>query len=186
MWWNRQMAEAAFRTDAARRQIDALERLLQDRNRLLASRSRQAEAIFNAQGPEAFVAMLQQTLATSVYPYGMQGSCAAVYRPEARELLIEYELPRADVIPVVEAYRYVKTMGLVQPSSGARRRSKDLYGKLIASVTLRTLAEAFDASAEDSGQRNRIQRLRLRHGHRHWQSDQTGANQRPRNPGNLR
>lgn len=83
------MAEAAFRTEAVRRQVDALGRLLQDRNRLLASRSRQVEAIFNSQGPEAFVAVLQQALATSVYPHGMQGSWAAVYRPEVRELLIE-------------------------------------------------------------------------------------------------
>jgi len=142
------MAEAAFRTEAVRSQVDALGRLLQDRNRLLTSRSRQVEAIFNSQGPEAFVAALQQELATSVYPYGMQGSRAAVYRPEVRELLIEYELPRADVIPVMEAYRYVKPMGLIQPEPRKEKEIKDLYGKLIASVTLRTLAEAFDVAPE--------------------------------------
>ena len=125
-----------------------LECLLQDRNRLLASRSRQVEAIFNSEGPEAFVASLQQALATSVYPHGMQGSCAAVYRPEVHELLIEYELPRSDVIPVVEAYRYVKSMGLVQPEPRTERDIKDLYAKLIASVTLRTLAEVFDIAPE--------------------------------------
>jgi restriction system protein len=141
-------AEAAFRTDAIRRQIYTLARLLQDRNRISALRSRQVEAIFNAQGPEAFVAALQQALATSVYPYGMQGSCAALYRPEVHELLIEYELPQADVIPVVEAYRYEKTMGLVQPEPREEAEIKDMYGKLIARVTLRTLAEAFDVAPE--------------------------------------
>ena len=143
-----QMAEAAFRTEAVRSQVDGLGRLLQDRSRLLASRSRQVEAIFNSQGPEAFVAALQQELATSVYPHGMQGSCAAVYRPEVRELLIKYELPRTDVIPVVEAYRYVKPMGLIQPEPRKEKEIKDLYGKLIASVTLRTMAEAFDVAPE--------------------------------------
>jgi CHAT domain/Restriction endonuclease len=142
------MAEAAFRTETVKSQVDALGRLLQDRNRLLASRRRQVEAIFNSEGPEAFVAVLQQALATSVYPHGMQGSCAAVYRPEVRELLIEYELPRSDVIPVVEAYRYVRSMGLVQPQPRRERDIKDLYAKLIASVTLRTLAEVFDIAPE--------------------------------------
>jgi hypothetical protein len=141
-------AEAEFRTDAVRRQVDALERLLQDRNRLLTQRRHHVEAIFNAQGSEAFVAILQEELATSVYPYGMQGSFAAVYRSEVRELLIEYELPRANVIPIVKSYQYIRTSGIVQPRPQSEAQRKEQYEKLIARVTLRTLAEAFDAAPE--------------------------------------
>lgn len=143
-----QMAEAAFRTEAVKSQVDALGHLLEHRNRLLASRRREVEEIFNVQGPEAFVAALQQALAASVYPYGMQGSCAAAYRPEVRELLIEYELPRSDVVPAVETYRYVRPMGLIQPEPRREEEIKDLYAKLVAAVTLRTLAEAFDIAPE--------------------------------------
>jgi restriction system protein len=140
----RRVAEAEFRTDAVRRQVAALERLLQDRNRALAAQSRHAEEAFNAHGSEAFVAAVQEALATSVYPDGLRGSCAAMYRPEARELLIEYELPRQDVVPAVAGYRYLKTKDVVQPEPRKDAEIKKLYGQLLARVALRTLAEAFD------------------------------------------
>jgi len=142
----RRAAEAEFRTDAVQGRVAAFERLLQDRNRLPASQSRRAEEAFNAHGPEEFVAALQEALATSVYPDGLHGSCAAMYRPEARELLIEYELPRQDMVPAVAAYRYLKTKDVVAPEPRKDPEVKKLYGQLIARVTLRTLAEAFDVA----------------------------------------
>lgn len=142
----RRIAEAEFRAEAVQRRVAELERLLQDRNRDLAADSRRVEEVFNAQGSEAFVAALQQVLATSVYPEGMHGSCAAMYRPEARELLVEYELPHQDVVPAVASYRYVKTKDVVQPDPRKDSEIKKLYEKLLARVTLRTLAEAFDVA----------------------------------------
>jgi Restriction endonuclease/CHAT domain len=141
-------AEAELKSDAIKRQLKALERLLQDRNRNLTRGRRHVEAIFNARGAEAFVAVLQEALATSHYPYGMQGSFAAAYRPEVHELLIEYELPGANVIPTVESYRYIRTRGILDARPRSEAQRKDLYAKLIARITLRTLAEAFDAAPE--------------------------------------
>jgi restriction system protein len=69
-----------------------------------------------------------------------------MYRPEARELLIEYELPRQDVVPAVAGYRYLKTKDMVQPEPRKDAEIKKLYGRLIARVALRTLAEAFDVA----------------------------------------
>jgi restriction system protein len=89
---------------------------------------------------------LQAALALSVYPEGMQGACAAMYRPEARELLVEYELPRQDAVPAVASYRYVKTKDVVHADPPKDGEVKKLYEKLLARVTLRTLAEAFDAA----------------------------------------
>ena len=140
------IAEAEFRTEAINRQIAAYERLLRDRNRGLTAESRRIEETFSADGPSLFVAAVQQALATSTYPDGLHGSCAAMFRPEAGELLIEYELPRQDAVPAVAAYRYVKTKDVVQPEPRKDAEIKKLYGQLIARVALRTLAEAFDAT----------------------------------------
>ena len=139
-------AETEFRTEAVDTMVAAFERLLQDRHRHLTARRRRAEDAFNNQGPEAFVNEIQRALATSVYPDGLRGSCAAMYRPEARELLVEYELPRQEVIPAVTGYRYLKTKDLIQPEPRKESEIKKLYEKLIARVALRTLAEAFDAA----------------------------------------
>lgn len=139
-------AEAEVRTEAVHGKVADFERLLLDRNRRLAARSRRTEDAFNAGGPEAFVEAVQRALATSVYPDGLDGSCAAQYVPESRELWVEYELPRQDVIPAVTAYVYVKTKDVIKPEPRKEAEIKKLYEKLIARVALRTLAEAFDVA----------------------------------------
>jgi len=63
-----------------------------------------------------------------------------------RELWVEYELPRQDVIPAVTGYRYVRTKDTIQPDPRKEPEINRLYEKLIARVALRTLAEAFDAA----------------------------------------
>jgi restriction system protein len=141
-----QAAEAELKTEAIHQAEAALSRLLHDRSRSLAMECRAIEEAFNADGSDALVAALQHALATSVYPEGLRGSCAAMYRPEARELLIEYELPRHDAVPVVAGYRYVKSKDLVQPEPRKETQTRRLYSELLARITLRTLAEAFDAA----------------------------------------
>jgi restriction system protein len=109
-------------------------------------RNRQTEDAFNAGGPAAFVEAIQQSLATSVYPDGLNGSCAAQCVPESAELWVEYELPRQEVVPAVTGYRYVKTRDQILPEPRKTAEVGRLYEKLIARVALRTLAEAFDAA----------------------------------------
>jgi restriction system protein len=142
----RRMAEAEFRTEAILAKMAAFERLLLDRSRHLAGRSLHAEDAFSARGAEAFVDVIQRALATSVYPDGLEGSCAAQYVPESRELWVEYELPRQEVIPAVTGYRYLKTKDVIQPDPRKKPEIDKLYEKLIARVALRTLAEAFEVA----------------------------------------
>jgi len=142
----RRVVEAEFLTSAAQATIAAFDRLLADRCRSLAALSRQVEDAFNAGGPEALVEEIQRALATSVYPDGLDGSCAAKYIPEAAELWVEYELPRKKVIPGASAYKYVKARDQVVPVPRKQADSDKLYEKLIARVALRTLAEALDAA----------------------------------------
>ena len=142
----RRAAEAEFLTSAAQATIAAFDRLLADRSRSLAARSRQVEEAFNAGGPDALVEAIQRALATSVYPDGLYGSCAAKYIPEAAELWVEYELPRKKVIPDASGYKYVKAREQVVPVPRKQADADKAYEKLIARVALRTLAEAFDAA----------------------------------------
>lgn len=69
-----------------------------------------------------------------------------MFRPEAGELFVEYELPGQDVVPTVIGYRYVKAKDLIQPQPRKDAEIKKLYEKLVAEVALRTLAECFDAT----------------------------------------
>ncbi len=143
----RRLTEANAKTEIVRAQVDSLERLLHDRTRGLAGRRQAVERAFNANADsQALAGAVQQALAASAYPEGLSGTCVVVYRPEARELLIEAELPRQGVVPAVTGYRYVKTKDLVQPEPRKDAGIKKLYGHLLARVTLRILAEAFEVA----------------------------------------
>jgi restriction system protein len=143
----RRAAEAEFRSETVRATVATFENLLDDRNRHLAARNRQAEDAFNTGGPQAFVEAIQQALATSVYPDGLNGACAAQYVAESAELWVEYELPRQEVVPAVTGYRYVRRpKNQILPEPRKPAEIGKLYEKLIARVALRTLAEAFDAA----------------------------------------
>jgi restriction system protein len=120
----RRSAEAEVMTEAVQAKVASFERLLADRSRHLARRSRRAEDAFNADGPEALVEAIQHALATSVYPDGLDGSCAARYIPESGELWVEYELPRQQVIPAMVGYRYVKSKDAIQPDPAKTRRPR--------------------------------------------------------------
>jgi restriction system protein len=63
------------------------------------------------------------------------------YRPDARELIIERELPRDSVIPPEQEYRAVK--GRILPVPRKAAEVHHLYGQLLARIALRTIAEAF-------------------------------------------
>jgi restriction system protein len=142
----RHAAEAEFRTTAVETRVAAFDRLLADRNCILAALSAGIEEAFNTGGPEALVDAVQKALATSAYPEGLDGSCAARYVPEAAELWVEYELPRQNVIPSATAYKYVKARDEIAPTPRKQAQTDQLYEKLIARLALRTLAEAFYAA----------------------------------------
>jgi restriction system protein len=110
----RRVTEAETMTRAAQARVAKLERILLDRSRHFVTARSYLEGVFARDGAEGFVAVARQGLATSVYPEGFPGSSAVLYCSEARELLIEYELPRQNVIPTQVAFRYVKARDVIQ------------------------------------------------------------------------
>lgn len=119
-----------------------LANVLRDREHGLATTSDILAAAFRDGGAAAFTQAVQEDLSSSPYPpYLPTRTTVLAYRPEARELVIERELPRTSVIPPEQAYRIVKDAIVPVPHRAADVRH--LYAQLIARVALRTLAEAF-------------------------------------------
>jgi restriction system protein len=85
-------------------------------------------------------------VATSIYPEGLHGGSRIAFHHESRELLVDYELPRQNVIPDVTGYRYVQKIDQLRPDPRKESEIKSLYQDLIARVALRILAEAFDVT----------------------------------------
>jgi restriction system protein len=145
---DQKVAEAELRTEAISTKITAYSELLANRNRSAVRASLELIAALTNGGPEGFIERLQHVLAQSLYPDGLTGRAAAHYEPASRELLVEYELPLQDVVPIVTAYRYSKAKGMT-PVPRKEAETKKIYGDLLARVTLRTMAEAYDATTPE-------------------------------------
>ena len=84
-----------------------------------------------------------QVLALSEYPSGFPHEYQVAYRQEPRELVIEYQLPPAEVIPAARDFRYVKTRREIDELPRPPKEIKELYASVIHQVALRSMWECF-------------------------------------------
>ncbi len=103
------------------------------------------EEAYNSGDPTAIITYCNMVLERSDYPDGFPQEFRIIYVPEPKELVVEYELPRKDIIPPVSEYKYVKTKDATEEKSRKSSTIKDLYQDLVAAVCLRTLHELFEA-----------------------------------------
>jgi restriction system protein len=98
---------------------------------------------FHAGEPEAVAQFCTLALDSSVYPEGFAHLSRVLYRPEPKEVVVEFELPPQSVIPVERDYKYVVTRDEVTTVDRPLKEIKDRYARLIAQVALRTIHEVF-------------------------------------------
>ncbi len=91
--------------------------------------------------PEAVAEFCTLVLDSSVYPAGFPHQTRAVYRPDPREAVIEWELPPQSVIPLDRDYRYVASRDAIDSLPRAEKEIKERYRTVIAQVALRTIHE---------------------------------------------
>ncbi len=91
--------------------------------------------------PEAVAEFCTLVMDSSVYPEGFPHHTRAVYRPDPREAVIEWELPPQSVIPLDRGYRYVAARDAIDALPRAEKEIKDRYRTVIAQVALRTIHE---------------------------------------------
>ena len=99
--------------------------------------------------PEAVEWFVSRVLDASRYPDGFPRQYQVAYRPENRDVVVEFELPPQTVVPAVRGYRYVKARDAIDPLPRPANEIKQRYARLIACVALRTLHEIFAATPGD-------------------------------------
>jgi len=88
-------------------------------------------------------------LDASRYPRGFPCTYQVAYRPENRDVVVEFELPPKQVVPEVRGYRYVKTRDEIEALPRPQNEIRQRYKRLIACVALRTLYEIFTATPSE-------------------------------------
>ncbi len=101
------------------------------------------EREFLAGVPEAVEEYFHMVLGQSVYPEGLPERYRLAYRPEARELVVECELPTRDPIPRMRGYEYVRANRDVEELPRAEKAVAALYRSVISQMVLRTMRECF-------------------------------------------
>jgi restriction system protein len=103
----------------------------------------QFERDFYIGDPEAVAQYFTLVLDAAVYPAGFPHRSRIMYRPEPRELVIDYELPAQDVVPDIRGYRYIQKRDALEPVSRPATEIKERYASVIAQVALLTLRHVF-------------------------------------------
>lgn len=106
------------------------------------------QAEFTAGDPDAVVSYFDLVLQRSVYPEGFPGAFRMAYTPESKQLVVEYQLPTAAVVPGVKAYRFIKTKDEITSAQRPAAHIKGLYGTVVSQTALRVPYELFEADRE--------------------------------------
>jgi restriction system protein len=94
---------------------------------------------------DAVIAYNSMVLERSVYPDGFPQNFRLAYKPDAKELIIDYQLPDGSIVPLEAEFKYVKTKDSIESKARKVAEIKGLYQDVIASATLRTLHEVIEA-----------------------------------------
>ncbi len=86
--------------EASKREFDLIEKHNQEIDEL--------ERMYTAGDPAAIVGLNTALLERSSYPSGFPQRFRVAYVLEPKQLVVEYELPTATLIPTVAEFRYVK------------------------------------------------------------------------------
>lgn len=123
-------AEVTERRKAHDEQIQAIDALIEG----LGKRSPEAAA-------EYFGLVLNQSKLPDYLPRWHR----LAYSPESSQLVVEVELPTADVVPNEKTFRYVKARDEITSTARSQKDAKDLYARVLQQLALRTVHELFEA-----------------------------------------
>ncbi len=103
------------------------------------------ETAYKSGEPSAIKTYTTMVLERSEYPEGFAKSFRLAYTPESKEMVIEYELPLINVIPIIEEYKYNKSKDNIVEKVRKPNEIKALYRDILAAITIRTIHEVLEA-----------------------------------------
>ncbi|MGA9100280.1 MAG: restriction endonuclease [Methanotrichaceae archaeon] len=103
------------------------------------------ETAYKSGEASAVITYSTMVLERSEYPEDFKKIFRIAYSPESKEMLIEYELPWVDIIPIVVEYKYNKSKDEVSEKPRKPKEIKSLYQDMVAAISIRTIHEILEA-----------------------------------------
>jgi len=103
------------------------------------------ESYYQKGDHKAIIAYNSIILQRSPYPKEFPKRFQLTYSPNSKELIIDYELPPPEIIPLTSEYRYVKSRHMIVEKKRKISDIKATYLNIIYSMAIRTIYEVFEA-----------------------------------------
>jgi restriction system protein len=130
-------------------QRTALTELLHDGlQNLTGASDAELTASYRAGDPAGIAAHAESALTAMPLPRCITPKARVAYSPDARQVVVEYELPTVEVVPKAKAYRYVKSRATVVEAARPAPQVKALYASVIAQLTLLAVAAIVKCDSE--------------------------------------
>lgn len=94
---------------------------------------------------EAVSTYNEMVLEASAYPEGFPQRFRVAYQADAKQLVIDYELPAPAIVPDVAGYRFIKTRRTTESKPRKPAEISAVYRQIVAQLALRTIHEVFEA-----------------------------------------
>lgn len=95
--------------------------------------------------PAAIVDYCELVLSNSSYPDWVSRDFEVQYLPETKILIVEYQLPPPDALPIIKEVKYIQTQDALEEVFLPEASRNKLYDSLIYQITLRTIHELYEA-----------------------------------------
>jgi restriction system protein len=105
-------------------------------------------ASYRAGDPAGIAAYAESALTAMPLPRCITPKAKAAYSSDARQLVVEYDLPTVEVIPKAKSYRYVKSRETVVETVRPASQVKALYTSVIAQLALLAVAAIVNCDSE--------------------------------------
>lgn len=103
------------------------------------------ECAYQKGEPKAIIDYNSKVLQNSTYPKEFPKRFQLSYSFNSKEIVIEYELPFIEIVPLISEYKYIKTRDTIGEKKRKITEIKAIYLDVISSVALRTIYEIFFA-----------------------------------------
>ncbi len=99
------------------------------------------KALYFALDPDEVISYVNMVLDRSEYFIEWERNFRLAYSPDSKELLVEFQLPNFDIIPMISEYKYVKTKDEITEKQRKKSDIDYCYKALISYISLRTIYE---------------------------------------------
>lgn len=103
------------------------------------------EVDYRAGEPNAIVSYSTMVLERSSYPEDFPQVFSIAYMSASQQLVVEYQLPNTDIVPIETEFRYVRSQDKIVEKQRKLSEIKELYQDIIAATALRTIHEIFES-----------------------------------------